>query len=51
VTPEEKREAVMKTFKKEILKTTPYLDTGSSGLPIILKFLIEHAQRSDGRSG
>jgi alpha-L-rhamnosidase len=47
VTPPEKRTAVMKNFEKEILETTPYLDMGSSGLPVLLKFLIEDAQRSD----
>ncbi|VGO13280.1 hypothetical protein PDESU_01836 [Pontiella desulfatans] len=47
VTPPEKRAAVMKVFEKEILETTPYLDMGSSGLPVLLKFLIEEAQRSD----
>ncbi len=37
----------MQNFEKEILETTPYLDMGSSGLPVLLKFLIEHIKRSD----
>jgi alpha-L-rhamnosidase len=47
VTPPEKRAAVMKNFEKEILETTPYLDMGSSGISVLLKFLLEYAQRGD----
>ena len=47
VTPSDKRAAVMRNLEKEILETKPFLDMGSSGLPILLKFLIEDAGRSD----
>ncbi|MGB0370066.1 MAG: alpha-L-rhamnosidase N-terminal domain-containing protein [Opitutales bacterium] len=47
VTPSEHRDAVVAVFENEILNTTPYLDMGSSGLPLLLKFLIEDADRSD----
>jgi alpha-L-rhamnosidase len=41
ITPESEREAVMAGFIEEITRRKPYLDTGSSGLPILLKFLVE----------
>ncbi|MCH7226480.1 family 78 glycoside hydrolase catalytic domain [Haloferula sp. A504] len=47
VTPEPLREKVMERFVEEITVTKPYLDTGSSGLPILLKFIVEHAGRTD----
>lgn len=47
VTPSDKKAAVMRAFEKEILQTSPFLDMGSSGLPILLKYLIEDAGRSD----
>jgi alpha-L-rhamnosidase len=47
ITPESEREAVMAGFVEEITRRKPYLDTGSSGLPILLKFLVEHAGRAD----
>jgi alpha-L-rhamnosidase len=47
ITPESEREAVMAGFIEEITARKPYLDTGSSGLPILLKFLVEHAGRAD----
>ena len=47
ITPESEREAVMAGFIEEITVRKPYLDTGSSGLPILLKFLVEHAGRAD----
>jgi alpha-L-rhamnosidase len=47
ITPDNVRPAVFANFEKEILQTRPYLDMGSSGLPIILKFLIEDVERND----
>ena len=47
ITPESEREAVMAGFIEEITVRKPYLDTGSSGLPILLKFLVEDAGRAD----
>jgi len=47
ITPESEREGVMKKFVEEISVRKPYLDTGSSGLPILLKFIVEHAERAD----
>ena len=47
ITPESEREAVMAGFIEEITARKPYLDTGSSGLPILLKFLVEDAGRAD----
>lgn len=40
-TPEPLREAVLAKLKREIRVNKPYLDTGSSGLPILLKFIVE----------
>ena len=37
----------MAKFVEEISVRKPYLDTGSSGLPILLKFIVEHAERAD----
>jgi len=47
VTPEHLRESVLQRFITEIKENKPYLDTGSSGLPILLKFLVEHLKRPD----
>lgn len=47
VTPESERPAVLSRFVEEIGRRKPYLDTGSSGLPILLKFLVEDAERAD----
>jgi alpha-L-rhamnosidase len=47
ITPESVEPAVMANFNKEILQTRPYLDMGSSGLPVLLKFLIEDQERDD----
>lgn len=47
ITPEPLRESVMAKFVEEITVNKPYLDTGSSGLPILLKFIVEHAERPD----
>ena len=45
--PENLRAAVMANLEKEITENHPYLDMGSSGLPVLLKYLIEDAERSD----
>jgi alpha-L-rhamnosidase len=47
ITPESDREAVYTGFVEEISTRKPYLDTGSSGLPILLKYLVEDAERAD----
>lgn len=47
VTPEHLRESVLEKFITEIKENKPYLDTGSSGLPILLKFIVEHLKRPD----
>ncbi len=47
LTPEHLRPVVFSNFEKEITQTRPYLDAGSSGLPILLKYLIEDVERSD----
>ena len=47
ITPEQERAAVFTNFVEEISLRKPYLDTGSSGLPILLKFLVEDAERAD----
>lgn len=47
ITPESEREAVYAGFVEEISTRKPYLDTGSSGLPILLKYLVEDAGRAD----
>ena len=47
ITPASVRPSVFANFEKESLHTRPYLDMGSSGLPVLLKFLIETAQRND----
>ncbi len=47
ITPDNVRPAVFANFEKEILQTRPYLDMGSSGLPILLKFLVEDVERND----
>lgn len=41
VTPDHLRESVMAKFVEEIKVNKPYLDTGSSGLPILLKFIVD----------
>ena len=45
ITPESLRPAVAASLDKE-LAAKPYLDMGSSGLPILLKYLIERTDRS-----
>jgi alpha-L-rhamnosidase len=47
ITPEHERQAVLDNFVEEISKRKPYLDTGSSGLPILLKYIVEDAERAD----
>ncbi len=47
VTPDDVKPAVYANFEKEITETRPYLDMGSSGLPVLLKFLIEDVDRND----
>jgi alpha-L-rhamnosidase len=47
ITPESERAVVLKNFIEEISVRKPYLDTGSSGLPILLKYLVEDAERAD----
>ncbi|HKK17171.1 MAG TPA: family 78 glycoside hydrolase catalytic domain [Opitutales bacterium] len=47
VTPEHLREAVLEKFVEEIKVNKPYLDTGSSGLPIMLKFVVDHLKQPD----
>ena len=47
ITPDDVKPKVYANFEKEILETRPYLDMGSSGLPVLLKFLIEDVERND----
>ena len=47
ITPDDVKPKVFANFEKEILETRPYLDMGSSGLPVLLKFLIEDVERND----
>jgi alpha-L-rhamnosidase len=47
ITPESERAAVFTNFLAEINTRKPYLDTGSSGLPILLKYIVEDAERAD----
>jgi len=47
VTPAHERKAVFANFVDEITNNKPYLDTGSPGLPILLKYIIEDIERPD----
>jgi alpha-L-rhamnosidase len=47
ITPEHEREAVVANFVQEITQNKPYLDTGSPGLPILLKYIVEDVERPD----
>jgi alpha-L-rhamnosidase len=47
VVPEKLRPAVAACFDREITETRPWFDMGSSGLPIILRYLIEHARHDE----
>jgi alpha-L-rhamnosidase len=46
ITPETERPAVLRNLVAEF-RRKPYLDTGSSGLPILLKFIVEDSERAD----
>jgi alpha-L-rhamnosidase len=47
ITPDHEKEAVFANLVNEIKINKPYLDTGSSGLPILLKYIVEDAERTD----
>jgi len=47
ITSDNVKPEVYANFEKEIQETRPYLDMGSSGLPVLLKFLIEDTERND----
>ena len=47
ITPRHEQEAVFTNFVKEITQHKPYLDTGSPGLPILLKYIVEGVERPD----
>ena len=47
ITPDDLKPKVFANFETDILETHPYFDMGSSGLPILLKFLIEDVERDD----
>lgn len=47
VVPEKVKPAVLANLEREITQTRPYLDMGSSGLPVLLHYLIEDAERND----
>lgn len=47
ITPEGEKNAVFSNFVEEISTRKPYLDTGSSGLPVLLKYIVEDAERAD----
>lgn len=47
IVPEPWRDAVFANLEKNITQTKPYLDMGSSGLPVLLSYLIENAERAD----
>lgn len=47
VVPEHLRPAVIANLKKELTETRPYLDMGSSGLPVLLHYLVEDAEWND----
>jgi alpha-L-rhamnosidase len=47
ITPVEQWPPVFANFVQEIGTRKPYLDTGSSGLPILLAFIVEKAERPD----
>ncbi|GHV50858.1 alpha-rhamnosidase [Bacteroidia bacterium] len=44
ITPASLRKAVTANFKKEFEETHPYFDMGSSGLPVLLKYLVGHPE-------
>jgi len=47
VVPEDVKPAVLANLEKEITETRPYLDMGSSGLPVLMHYLIEDVERND----
>ncbi len=47
ITPDDVKPKVFTNFENEILVKRPYLEMGSSGLPVLLKFLIEDTERDD----
>ena len=47
VVPEALKPAVLANLEREITQTRPYLDMGSSGLPVLLHFLIEDVEWND----
>jgi alpha-L-rhamnosidase len=47
ITPVELRKTIIASFDKEISEVHPYLDMGSSGLPVLLKYLIEQSENSE----
>ncbi len=47
ITPETLRPAVAAVLEKDMTLRHPYIDAGSSGLPILLKYLIEESGRAD----
>ncbi len=47
ITPDHERDAVFAHLVDEITKRKPYLDTGSTGLPILLKYIVEDVERPD----
>lgn len=46
-TPSKLIPAVRENFQKEILKNHPYLDMGSSGLPVLLHYMIEETEDNE----
>ncbi|WP_419194313.1 family 78 glycoside hydrolase catalytic domain [Novipirellula herctigrandis] len=47
VTPEHLRPAVMANIEKDLTEVHRYLDMGSSGLPVLFKFMIEESGQSE----
>jgi len=45
--PEHLRPEILANFEKELGETRPYLDMGSSGLPVLLKFITEDYNRGN----
>lgn len=44
ITPDSLRASVLSHFEEEFTRNHPYLDMGSSGLPVLLKFLTEEQE-------
>ncbi len=47
IAPDSLRPTLMKSFERNITEEYPYLDMGSSGLPVLLKFLTEKTRQFD----